>query len=92
MALSINNQRASSVALRNMGQTLKILTATFGRLASGSRVNTAADDAAGLAISEQLAASLRTSGVAPRNIQDVGSALVYADAAISQVQSISGRL
>lgn len=92
MALSINNQTASIGALKNLGQTLKGLTASLGRLASGTRINTASDDAAGLAISQQLAASLQTSGRAEQNIRDAGSALQYADAAISQVQVMSGRL
>jgi flagellin len=92
MALSINNQMASMGALKNLGQTLKSLSTALGRLAAGTRINTAADDAAGLAISEQLAASLQTSGRAQQNVRDAGSALQYADGAISQVQVMSGRL
>lgn len=92
MGVSLNTQGASLSALKNLGNTLKGLGASLGRLASGSRINKAADDAAGLAISEQLAASLRTTSRAEQNIRDAGSALFQADGAIAQVQSISGRL
>lgn len=92
MGVSLNTQGASLSALKNLGNALKGFGASLGRLASGSRINKAADDAAGLAISEQLAASLRTTSRAEQNIRDAGSALFQADGAVAQVQSISGRL
>lgn len=92
MAISLSIQTASSGALKNLGKTLKDFSVSIGRLASGSRVNKAADDAAGLAISQQLAASLRTTSRAEVNVRDASSALFQTDSAIAQVQSISGRL
>ena len=92
MAISLNTQGASLSALRNLGTSLKGFGASLSRLASGSRITKAADDAAGLAISQQLAASLHTTSRAEQNIRDAGSALFQADGAIAQAQSISGRL
>jgi flagellin-like hook-associated protein FlgL len=46
MAISLNTQTASAGALKNLGKTLKDIGASIGRLASGSRLNKAADDAA----------------------------------------------
>ncbi len=92
MVVSLNTQGASLGALKNLGKTLKDFGTSLSRLASGSRITKASDDAAGLAISQQLAASLVTTSRAEQNVRDAGSALFQADGAISQVQSISGRL
>ena len=92
MAISLNIQTASSGALKNLGKSLKGFSASIGRLASGTRINKAVDDAAGLAISEQLAASLRTTSRAELNVREASSVLFQTDGAIAQVQSISGRL
>lgn len=92
MVVSLNTQGSSLGVLKNLGKTLKDFGTSLGRLASGSRINKAADDAAGLAISQQLAASLLTTSRAEQNVRDAGSALFQADGAIAQAQAIGGRL
>jgi len=92
MVISLNTQGASVGALKNLGKTLKDFGTSLSRLASGSRITKAADDAAGLAISQQLAASLLTTSRAEQNVRDAASALFQADGAIAQAQAIGGRL
>lgn len=92
MGISLSTQSTSMGALKSLDKTLKNLNTTIGRLASGVRINKAADDAAGLAISAQLEASIQASRRATQNVRDVGSALLQADGAVSQVQVIGGRM
>ncbi|MBF0162237.1 MAG: flagellin FliC [Magnetococcales bacterium] len=70
MALIINTNVNSLNAQRNLGVTTDILTRTFQRLASGMRINTAADDAAGLAISTRMTAQIKGLSMAIRNAND----------------------
>ena len=51
MAITVNTNVASMNAQRNLGRTQKSLMGNLGRLSTGLRINTAADDAAGLALS-----------------------------------------
>ena len=60
MALRIRTNIQSLVAQRNMGLTTNKMSKHMDRLASGYRINRAADDAAGLAISESLRADIRS--------------------------------
>ena len=84
MALSIKTNVESLGAQRNLSQTQKTLAANFGRLSSGLRINTAADDAAGLAISERLKSQIRSLSQAERNANDGISLLQTAEGALNE--------
>jgi flagellin len=77
MGLRINTNVASLVAQRNLGATTLKLEGNFRRLATGKRIATAADDAAGLGISARLGAQVRSLQQAGRNAGD-GISLVQA--------------
>ena len=84
MAISIKTNVESLGAQRNLNQTQKSLAANFGRLSSGLRINTAADDAAGLAISERLKSQIRSMTQAERNANDGISLLQTAEGAMNE--------
>jgi len=84
MALSIKTNVESLGAQRNLSNTQKTLAANFGRLSSGLRINTAADDAAGLAISERLKSQIRSLSQAERNANDGISLLQTAEGALNE--------
>ena len=92
MALSIRTNIASLEALRNVNQNQTALTRSFNRLSSGYRINSAADDAAGLAISETLKSQIRSFVVAERNAADGISMAQTAESALGEVHAILGRM
>jgi flagellin len=92
MGLRINTNVPSLVAQRNLRGTRVNLDRTFERLSSGSRINHAGDDAAGLAISENMRAQLRGLGQAERNAQDGVSLVQVAESAVAEVSNILIRL
>jgi flagellin len=84
MALKINTSVDAASASRHMGISHSRLSQTLGQLASGKRINTGADDAAGLAISEILTSQVRGANQSVRNAQDGISLIQTADGALSQ--------
>jgi len=92
MAISINTNVASINAQRNLGKTQGSLMGNLGRLSTGLRINTAADDAAGLAISEKLKSQIRSLSQAERNANDGISMLQTAEGAMNEVSGILGRM
>merc|ERR1712227_1157225 len=68
------------------------LAKSISRLSSGMRINTAADDAAGLAISSRMSADIRSVGQAERNANDGISMIQIAEGAMNEQQNIMGRL
>lgn len=93
MSIGISGSRSlSSSTISRLNYSLRQQDSTLARLASGSRINRASDDAAGLAVSEALGNRVSVADQAYRNIEDASSALSIADGALSQIQSISGRL
>ncbi|MBL8947378.1 MAG: flagellin FliC, partial [Myxococcales bacterium] len=70
MALSVRTNTSSLMAQSNLGKTSADLAKSISRMSSGLRVETAADDAAGLAISEDFKASIRSLNQAKRNAND----------------------
>jgi flagellin len=92
MGLRINTNIPALVAQRNMRSTRAIMDRTLERLASGSRINHAADDAAGLAISESLRAQIRGLTQAERNSQDGVSLVQVAESALGEISNILIRL
>ena len=92
MGLRINTNVASLNAQRNLLGTKLAMDKTLEKLASGQRINRAGDDAAGLAISENLKAQVRGLGQAERNAQDGVSLVQIAEGALSEVSNILIRL
>src|SRR5262245_21058635 len=92
MALSIVSNNASLGEQRNLANTGKALATRLSRLSSGLRINRAGDDAAGLAISENLKAQVRSLGQAERNANDGISLLQTAEGAMNEVSSVMGRM
>jgi flagellin len=92
MGLRINTNVLSLTAQRNLQKTSKALGKALERLASGSRINRAGDDAAGLAISEGLNSQVRGVRVAIRNANDALGFLNTAEGALSELTNITQRL
>lgn len=92
MALTIQSNIASLEAQRNLGTSQKSLAMNFQKLSSGYRINTAADDAAGLGISEQMSAQIRSFTVAERNTNNGISMAQTAEGALGQMSGMLGRL
>lgn len=85
MALTVNTNVPSLNAQRNLSVNQAGLSSVFQRLSSGLRVNTAKDDAAGLAVAEGLSSIIRGSNVALRNANDGISLAQTAEAALGQI-------
>jgi flagellin len=92
MALVIQTNVASLEAQRNLFKSQNALQTTFNKLSSGLRINTAKDDAAGLAISESLKAQVRTLTVNERNAGDAISMAQTAEGALGEISNIILRM
>jgi flagellin len=92
MTISVLTNVASLNAQRNLTGTQNALAASVGRLSSGMRINTAADDAAGLGISENLKSNLRSLAQAQRNANDGISMSQVAEGSMSDMQGIVSRM
>jgi flagellin len=92
MGIFINTNVASIEAQKNLGYNQAQLQVSFNRLSSGLRINSAKDDAAGLAISESLKSQIRSFNVAERNASDGISMAQTAEGALGEVHGILGRM
>lgn len=92
MSLRIQNNIEAFNAHRNLVGTSNGLGKAMERLSSGFRINRAADDAAGLAISERLRAQVRGISQAQRNAQDAVSLVQTAEGALEEVHSMLQRV
>ncbi len=92
MPLIINTNIASLIAQRNLSVSNANLQVSVQRLSSGYRVNSAADDAAGLARADQLRSYSRMIQAAMRNINDGVSAMEITDKAAEQITNILTRM
>ena len=92
MGLRINQNIAAMNAYRNLSVTAGPDGKSLEKLSSGFRINRAADDAAGLAISEGLRAQVGGLKVAVRNAQDGISVVQTAEGALTEVHSILQRM
>lgn len=92
MGLRINTNVASLNAQRNLRGTKMAMNRSLEKLSSGQRINRAGDDAAGLAISENLKAQIRGLKQAERNAEDGVSLVQIAEGALSEVSNILIRL
>ncbi len=87
MALVINTNTMSLNAQRNLSSSASQLATSLQRLSSGLRINSAKDDAAGLAISERFTTQIRGLTQAARNANDGISLAQTAEGALTEVQS-----
>ncbi len=92
MGLRINTNVSSLNAQRNLNRTRISQQKTLEQLSSGQRINRAGDDAAGLAISENLKAQIRGLGQAERNAADGISLVQIAEGGLSETSNILIRL
>ena len=92
MGMRINTNIMAVNAQRNLRSNQASLQGSVEKLASGSRINKSADDAAGLAISEQLNANVRSFQAAGRNAQDGISMIQVAEGGMSEFSSMVVRL
>jgi len=88
MGLRVNSNTASINAQRNLSNTTTNLQKSLQRLSSGLRITRAADDAAGLAISEGFRADVRSIAQAQRNANDGISLLQVGEGALNEVSGI----
>ena len=92
MSLSVQTNVAAIDAHRNLVNTTNMLQSSMEKLSSGYRINSAADDAAGLAISQKLQAQVAGLNQASANAQDAVSLVQTADGAMNEVQSMLQRV
>ena len=92
MALIVNNNISSIIAQRNLNLNQSQLQGSVARLSSGLRITRAADDAAGLGISETFRAQIRSINQAVRNSNDGISLLQVADGGAQGIGNILSRL
>src|ERR1700761_7141177 len=92
MALRINTNIAAMNAYRNLSITDSQMSKSLEKLSSGYRINRAADDAAGLSVSEGLRSQVGGLKVAVRNAQDGISVVQTAEGALTEVHSILQRM
>lgn len=92
MAIYVNTNVQSLTAQRKLDKSQNSATKSLQRLSTGLRINSAADDAAGLAISEKLKSQTRSLEQAQRNANDGVSLTQTAEAGVEQMQGILGRM
>src|SRR5688500_13962285 len=92
MGLRIATNTSSHNAQRSMAENRLNLDKTLERLSSGSRINRAGDDAAGLAISEALRAQIRGLRQAKRNSQDGVSLIQVSEGGLNEISNVLIRL
>lgn len=90
--MRINHNIQALNAYRNLSQTMTSTSKSLEKLSSGLRINRAADDAAGLAISEKMRSQIRGLGVAERNALDGISLIQTAEGALNETHSILQRM
>ena len=88
----INTNTASLVARDAIQRNDRAMSQAMERLSTGSRINTAKDDAAGLAISERMGAQVSGLNMAVRNANDAVSLLQTADGATQEISNMLGRM
>lgn len=92
MGFRINTNVSSIAAQRSLSQTNRAQQSTLSKMSSGSRITKASDDAAGLAISEKLKATIRSTTQANRNANDGISMVQTAEGGLNEIQSMLVRM
>jgi flagellin len=88
----INTNTSSMIARDAIQRNDRAMSTAMERLSTGSRINTAKDDAAGLAISERMSAQVSGLNMAARNANDAISLLQTVDGAAAEISSMLGRM
>ena len=88
----INTNTSSLIAKNAIGQNERAMSQAMTRLSTGSRINSARDDAAGLAISERMSSQISGLNMAARNANDAITLLQTADGATKEISSMLGRM
>ena len=91
MASVLNTNMASISAQRYLTTAQNKLTASFERLSSGSRINRAQDDAAGMGISQKLTASINATSMSMRNANDAVGVIQTAEGALAEISTMLQR-
>ena len=89
---SINSDFMSQLALRSLGNSSNMMTQAMERLSTGKRVNSAADDAAGLGIATKLKAQVNSLNAASRNATDALALIGTIDGALEESSEILLRM
>ena len=89
---TINTNVSSLIAKNAIGQNERAMSQAMTRLSTGSRINSARDDAAGLAISERMSSQISGLNMAARNANDAISLLQTAEGATKEISSMLGRM
>ena len=89
MAITVRSNPQSIFSQTRLTRTSRALEKTFNRLSSGSRINNAADDAAGLAISTRLEHRIKGQGAAKQNAQEGISFIQTLEGGVEQVLDMS---
>lgn len=92
MGLRITTNVPSINAQKSMAHSQREISKSFAQLASGSRITKAADDAAGLSISESLKSQIRGYGAAKRNAMDAMSLVQVSEGGLGEISNILTRL
>lgn len=92
MGMRVTTNISAINAQRNLQQSQRVVGKSMSQLASGSRINIAADDAAGLAISEKMKAGIRSARQATRNANDGISMVQTAEGGLNEIGNIVTRL
>ena len=92
MTISVNTNLAALNAYQNLSKTQDAMNQSMERLSSGYRINSAADDAAGLAISTGMGSQISGMNVALRNTQDGISVIQTASGALTETTAILQRM
>ncbi len=90
--ISINTNSASSAAAYNLSNTNVNLQRSLNRLSSGSRINSSADDAGGLAVSMKLSASIRRTEASQANVNNAISLLETQDGVLKTADKVLSRM
>src|SRR3954467_11963830 len=90
--MRINHNIQALNAYRNLSQTMSSTSKSLEKLSSGLRINKAADDAAGLAISEKMRSQIRGLDMAERNTLDAISLIQTGEGALGEVHSVLQRM
>jgi flagellin len=92
MALRLNTNVASVFSQKHVSRSQERLSGNFEKLSSGLRITKAADDAAGLAVSESMRADIRSLAVAIRNTNDGISMVQTAESSLAEIGSALSRM
>ncbi len=92
MSLRINNNISAMNTHRQLIRTDKMLSASLERLSSGLRINRAADDSAGLAISQRLRSQIEGLKMASQNAEQAKNVVQTAEGYLSEIHNMVGRM